>query len=574
MVRLKVSIRDRNATALSLLVWLLFFGVCGCVAKPSDILSSSPQSVPRYRLAVRLLPDAHRLEASGTLQLAAVNFPRNSIDLSLSELMSGLRVDVVSPAVSAGETKLDKTERPYSRPGWGTTTWTISPRQPFPPNESILLHFSYAGEGERAGFIFDLGSEVSFAGGIGTAWYPEVEEVTGDNDGRLRGQRGTGMLEFLVPTGYLVHASGTAHSLPSEISQGTFRFEINDPTFFSFGAAKYTVQRRGGTIPTALYLLRPRKDAAAFLDGAARVLGALTKEFGGYPHAEFAIIEVPTKQAGRAGFDGASVDGFIFANSDFLDKGFNTAYFGHEISHQWWGSLITSKALEGRWMLSEGMAQFGSLRAVESLEGEAAAERYRRTGYPGYISDQCALGYFALLARGLDHPLFNLPLEGNQSRTLSDSKGFIVWDMLSRTVGRTVFSRNLQNFIIVHKYQRVSWQEFLEAVEGDAGKNLKWFADQWLEQTGAPDYQLTWKQNGKILRGTVSQPAPYFRAALEIEVQGSARTIDKLIEITGDHVSFDWNVPFRVDSVTLDPHYQVLRWTPEFHAHFPHPNLK
>jgi hypothetical protein len=81
-------------------------------------------------------------------------------------------------------------------------------------------------------------------------------------------------------------------------------------------------------------------------------------------------------------------------------------------------------------MLSEGMAQFGSLRTVEILEGEAAAERHRRTGYPAYLPEQCALGYFTLLGKGLDHPLFNLPLEGSEARLLADSKGFIVWEML------------------------------------------------------------------------------------------------------------------------------------------------
>jgi hypothetical protein len=126
-------------------------------------------------------------------------------------------------------------------------------------------------------------------------------------------------------------------SSPKEMSEGTFRFEVNDPAFFSFGAAKYSLQRKSGTIPATLYLLRSRENASEFLPGAARVLGALTQEFGPYPHSEFAIIEVPTKQADRAGFDGASVDGFIFVNSDFVDNGFNTAFFGHEISHQWVG---------------------------------------------------------------------------------------------------------------------------------------------------------------------------------------------------------------------------------------------
>jgi aminopeptidase N len=113
-------------------------------------------------------------------------------------------------------------------------------------------------------------------------------------------------------------------------------------------------------------------------------------------------------------------------------------------------------------MLSEGMAQFGSLRTVEILEGEAAAERHRRTGYPGYLPEQCALGYFTLLGKGLDHPLFNLPLEGSEARLLADSKGFIVWEMLSRTVGRTVFSRILQNFVRENAYRRVGWDEVLE----------------------------------------------------------------------------------------------------------------
>ncbi len=572
MLRIKMSTERGNLSCLrevaSILVCLLSFGFCACAAKPTDVLSS-PQSAPEYRLAIRLLPDARRLEGSGTVQLPAANVARNSIDLSLSELMSDLRVVVVSPAVSAGEARLDKTLRPYSRSGWGTTTWRINPPQPFPPNEPILLRFSYAGGGEDTSFIFYLGPEASFAGGIATAWYPEVEETTYDSDGRLRGQRGTGRLDFLVPAGYTVYAPGIMRSSPKEMSEGTFRFEINDLTFFSFGAAKYTVQRWSGTIPTSLYLLRPRENGSEFLPGAARVLGALTQEFGPYPHSEFAIIEVPAKEADRAGFDGASVDGFIFVNSDFVDKGFNTAFFGHEISHQWWGSLITSKALEGRWMLSEGMAQFGSLRAVEILEGEEAAERYRRTGYPGYIPDQCALGYFKLFGKGLDHPLFNLPMEGSQARLLADSKGFIVWDMLSREVGRAEFSRILRDFVREHAYQRVGWDEFLNAVEAGSGKDLKWFYAQWLEHTGVPDYRLAWRQEGNSLRGTVSQPAPYFRATLEVEIQGPQSSIVKVIEIAGANASFNWSVPFRANTVTLDPHYRVLRRTPEFRAQSP-----
>ncbi len=546
-------------------VWLLLFLACGDAQSPYS--NKAAGLAPQYDLSIRLTPGAHRLEATGTMRLPAVNFARDRLELSLSELMTDFRVEIIKPSMSAGVARLTKRERPYSRPGWGTTTWTIQPPRPIPPTESVLLRFSYVGGGERTGFIFSLGSEVCFGAGIATAWYPEVEESQVESDGRLRGLRGRGNISFSVPQGYVVHAQGARRSTPEEMSQGKFRFEIRSPVFFSFAAGRYTVSQTQETLPVALYLLRPRENADSYLSGSAKVLNALSQEFGIYPHTEFAIVEVPTEQGERAGFAGASLDGFIIANSDFLDKKFNTAYFGHEISHQWWGSLIRSKALEGRWMLSEGMAQYGSLRAVEILEGAAAAERYRRTGYPGYISDQNALGYFMLVANGTDHRLSDLPQEGDLSRVLSNSKGFIVWDMLSRAIGRGRFSRVLQSFIREHAYQRVEWDEFLRKIENGAGRNLRWFNKQWFERTGAPDFQLTWRQEGRRVRGVITQASPYYQTVLEIEAKDNqGRRLVRTIRIRGAQASFSFPINFRAKSVVLDPHYLVLRWTPEYRA--------
>lgn len=527
-------------------------------------IPSSP--TPRYDLRIRILPDERLIEVSGIMRLAAANIDRKSLDLSLSELMEEFRAEVVSPAICAGEARLEKSVRPYSRPGWGTATWKIIPPHPIPANQSVLLRFSYAGGGERTGFIFNLNREASFGAGLNTAWYPEVEESSVQSTGRLRGLRGTGTLNFSVPPGYIVHAQGIERSTLKEISQGSFRFQIDYPVFFSFAAGRYTVHRKSGTLPVAINLLRPRSNTSSYINGAARVLDVLTREFGHYPHSKFAVVEVPTEAGDQAGFAGASVDGFIIVNSEFLDKDFNTAYFGHEIGHQWWGNLIRTKGLEGLWILSEAMAQYGSLRAVEVLEGERAAAQYRRTGYPGYIEDQNARGYFALLKRGgEDHRLSDLPTEGNSSRLLSDSKGFIVLDMLSREIGRERFNRILQNFIRKNAYRRVNWSDFLSAIQTGANKNLRWFFEQWFERTGAPDYQLDWKQKGNIVSGKITQPAPYYRATLEVEIVGANnRRMLKTAEIIADKIDFNWRVPFKVKSVVLDPHYKVLRWLPEF----------
>jgi hypothetical protein len=541
---------------------LLLFATCSCTAKPCNAVSSSTASAS-YKLTIRLVPETPRLEVSGTIQLPPVDAARSSIELSLSELMNDFHADVVSPGVSSGAVKLEQTDHPQSRSGWGVVTWKVVPAQPFPASQPIVLRFSYARESEGTSFIFGLGKEVSFAGGVGTSWYPQLEDPGADRAGPFKGLRGVGVLDFTVPTGYIVHATGLKRKGTGD---GVFHFEVNHPAFFSFGAARYLVNNKNGPIQTSIYSLRSRDNETQFLNGTARILEVLTNEFGAYPFSEFAIVEVPTSQSSRAGFDGASIDSFIFVNSDYLDKGFNTAFFGHEISHQWWGNLIISRGVEGRWMMSEGMAQFGSLRAVEVIEGEAAAAQYRRIGYPGYVSDQCALGYFKLVSKGQDHSLLNLSANNNQSRILADSKGAMVWDMLARTLGREVFSRILKNLINEHKYERVGWQQFVSALETGSGQDLKSFVTQWIEQTGAPDYSLTWTQEGRTLQGTVSQTAPYFRAELEIEVKGSGGKLVKLIQISKEQASFNWTVPFRAETVTLDPYYRVLRWTPEFHV--------
>ncbi len=386
-------------------------------------------------------------------------------------------------------------------------------------------------------------------------------------DGKLRGLKGTGSLNFIVPPGYMLYSQGMSLSRPDEISHGEFQFRVDDPVFFAFAAGRYTVQQGHGRIPTALSLLKPRSNARSYLTGSEKVLEALVREFGPYPHPEFAIVEVPSEQADRAGFAGASLEAFVLSNSDFLNSGFNTAFCGHEISHQWWGNLIRSKTVQGRWMMSEGMAQFGSLRAVEVIEGAAAAERYRRTGYPDYISDQNALGYFTLIVKGTDHRLSDLPQDGDLSRILSDSKGFIVWDMLSRAVGRRQFSHTLQRFLRAHANQRVEWNEFLRAIEHGAGRNLHWFYRQWFEQTGAPDFRLTWRQEARTVRGVITQTPPYYQATLVIEAKNNrGRRLEHTVRLREAQTTFSFPINFPVESVALDPHYFVLRWTPEYRA--------
>lgn len=509
--------------------------------------------VARYAMAVKILPEAHRLDVNGAIVLPPAAEVRQAIQLSLSDVMRDLQVEVLEPKACAGLAKVSKKDEKDK-----TVNWTIQPANPIPAGEAPHLRFSYTG-GEEIRFVFYIGTEGSFAGGFNTAWYPKVEGNA----------KSIGKISFSVPPEYKVIATGRRRSATGQEVQGNFAFEITQPSMFSFAIAKYIVEQRTSSrgVTTSAYLLRSRPHIGEYLDKCTKVIDVLVQEFGPNPYDDFALVEVPSEQADKASFSGASFEGFIFSNADFLDKDFNTAYYGHEIAHQWWGVSVGKKpGLRGRLMLDEAMAQYGSLRAVEMIEGSRAAERYRRTGYPGYIVLQNATGYFMVEAGGFDQPL-SLLQSGQYSRILADGKGFIVYDMLSRTIGREKFSRILQTLAKQYAAGSLGWDEFLQAIAKGAGIDLKWFYDQWFERKGAPEWNLNWQQTDGIVRGVITQSPPYFRVTVEVLIEGDDyQTSVQSLELRGERTEFAFPVQFRGRAVTVDPHFLVLHRTPAFRA--------
>ena len=533
--------------------FLSFALICayGCLAQPFKSLDQVIAATPKYNLAITVLPDSHAMFVSGDLRLPAQDKEQDAVELNLSRLMTQVEMEIVEPAASAGammvteDPKQDKSER--------TVRWILRPKLPIAPHQPVRIRFSYLGGSHS--MVFYLGPEGSFAGGSNTVWYPQA-------DGNARG---CGHLKFTVPPGDVVLATGKDLSAPDAAAQGHFEFEDGVPSQFSFAAGKYTIYKRDGIVPMRAYLLHPRSNVDSYLDGCSHVLALLSRKFGKYPFPQFAIAEVPSEQANSNGFSGASMNSFILADKESLDQPFNLAYYGHEISHQWWGNLVTNGSKHGDYMLDEAMAQFGSLYAVGAIDGRVAAEEYRRTGYPGYSAFQCGYGYLRKAESGTDQPLGNL--SGGYAHELADSKGFLVWDLLARTIGPERFDTVLRTITRNYACQQVNWEEFLFAIQRASGKDLSWFYSQWFERMGAPDWQVTWKQTAGSVSGEVSQVAPAYRAILDAEIQGvNGESITHTLEVDGEHTEFHWPAAFRVRAVVLDPHFRVLHWLPELRA--------
>jgi len=515
---------------------------------------------PEYSLAVRVQPELRRIDVSGTLRLPAVDSARRELRIGLSERMDSLHIEVIAPA-GLGATTL---ERDTAGAGAARVEsesrdahWILRPRSAIPSGEPVTLRFSYRGSGDTT-FLYYVGPEVAFASGWGDSWYPDINGSS----------KATGDLSIQLPPGWKAIAGNPpVGDVQPGSTGGTFRIVQHLPTYCTFPAGPYTVVTRAGKVPISAWLLKPRDKIDSYLAGVEKMVNVLAREFGPYAFGALSLVEVPRPIATAAGFNAFSPAGFLVLNHrtfDVPDVKHSHQWLGHELSHQWFPHKVIWDKPGFRYM-EEALAEYGGLRIVEVLDGPEAARQSRMTGYE-YDPIYSASAYFRLVGAGVDEALATMGAGINQ-RNLAYNKGLFFFDMLAREIGRANMQRVFNDLTRGKRLETTTWPQFLEGVRTVSGRNIDWFFEQWLGRAGAPDFRLAWAQRGDSVGGTISQPPPYYRAHLTVELRGAdGQNLSRVVEIVGATATFSVAPGFRVADVILDPEYAVLRWTPEFHA--------
>ena len=517
------------------------------VAAPSGCKTPSTRPDPPpfydYALTVRVRPDERRIEVTGTVRVPPADHERAEFRWSISARMSGMRVEILEPSVSAGAAALElvsEASRQRVEGERSDASWVLRPRRPIPPGESALVRFSYEGTGE-ASFLYYVGPEIAFASGWGDRWYPVIDGESG---------KATGKLTVEVPDGWTA-VTGTAY---------------RQPTYFTFTAAAYTRVHHQGTVPLTAYVLTPRAHIDGWLAGVESMLDVLSAEFGPYPSDELILAEVPRDLAKRAGFNAFSPAGMVVLNSRAFDAPVKhlLEWLGHELGHQWFPHAVTWDPPAFPYM-EEALAEYGGLRVVEELAGPEAARHTRTSGFE-FDPIYSAAAYFKQVAAGVDRPLTTMGT-GIDQRNLAYNKGSLVFDMLSREVGRETFRGVLHEITRGRRFHTTTWTDFVRTLDATSGRNLDWFFEQWLERDGAPDFRLSWTQEDDSVRITVTQPTPSYRARLKVEVRGGdGERVVQVIDVGSERADLTVPTRFRARDVVLDPGYEVLRWTPEYRA--------
>lgn len=198
-----------------------------------------------------------------------------------------------------------------------------------------------------------------------------------------------------------------------------------------------------------------------------------------YPYSKLDYIYIPT-------YDGALETTAAIQSSDsplrsqHLSLQIEQETITHEISHQWFGNLVTMKWWDDIW-LNEAFASW-----VESILVEFPDLKEAETASIMKIQEDT----MQKDARTLSHPVrvaSTIPeLEYWQNTDMAYGKGSLLLEMISNWVGKPNFWKGITNYINKYKEQNTTSEMFWESMEKSLKMPVQEISRAWFERSGFP----------------------------------------------------------------------------------------
>jgi puromycin-sensitive aminopeptidase len=167
----------------------------------------------------------------------------------------------------------------------------------------------------------------------------------------------------------------------------------------------------------------------------------------------------------------------------------------HELSHQWFGNLVTMDWWTGLW-LNEGFAQYMEFDAVNALFPEWKV-------WETFVQEVLMASAFKKDSMLTSHPIeveVHHPKEVDEIfDTISYNKGASVVRMLSEFLGRDVFYQGVHNYLVKFSYKNTKTEDLWEALEEASGVKITKMASSWTQQMGFPLVTLDQSSDGRLV---------------------------------------------------------------------------
>ncbi|MCX6826284.1 MAG: M1 family metallopeptidase, partial [candidate division Zixibacteria bacterium] len=195
-------------------------------------------------------------------------------------------------------------------------------------------------------------------------------------------------------------------------------------------------------------------------------IGVFAGLFGQYPFL--------TEKYGHANFEWAGgMEHQTVTSMTGTSFGFSEPVVIHELSHQWWGDMITCNNWHDIW-LNEGFASYSEALYYEVKQGEAF--------YHTYMAGMNFTGGGTIY-------IYDTTNVWNIFGNIVYDKAAWMLHMLRHIVGDSTFFDILHTYYnSPYKYRDITSDQFINLCETVSGKELDYFFNEWLYGTYRPSY--------------------------------------------------------------------------------------
>lgn len=564
-----------------------------------------PARLADYRIAARLGADLHmQVKAEATLALDDPAARALSFEISDKLALSAVRIAgepveflQQSQAVPRHRRSADDSLAVVLLPDW------LANAGRYP------IEFEYAGK-----VVSDAGSGVYYVGDRGN-WYPRIgwdysdfeltfrypsnldlvatgERVEDATDGGMRISRfvsGKPIRLAGFNLGNYVSASRTVEEYRVEVrATKSVERRLQPPrTPVIMPAPVLPGRRRRQAAPPVVVLPQPRvadpsQDINRIADESADAFRYFLERFGEPAMPVTVVSPVP------GGF-GQGFPGLVYASTlSYFERGdrplrdlsgsaqrfFADLMRPHEIAHQWWGNVVTSRMDRDAWIM-EGLATYSSLLWIEQRKGVAERNEVLAAFRQNLLRkvDGKTVESAGPIILGRRLRTSKLP---EAYRVIVYEKGAWILHMLRGITGDENFFAMLRQLCEQSSGEPVTTEQFQALAarfvpDGYIDAELSDFFDQWVHGTGIPRIAVEWDQTARggrhqfEMRVTQTGVPEYFPLQVPVEVHTlPGRSLVKTVSV-GDgadpsRVSIVLQNP--ASRVAIDPQASLLAETP------------
>lgn len=234
----------------------------------------------------------------------------------------------------------------------------------------------------------------------------------------------------------------------------------------------------------------------------------------------------------------------------------NETLMAHELSHHWFGDLVTCDRAGEMW-LNEGWARYCEWLFLEYLYGKDAAI----ADYKTVLEDVL---HFAHVNDGGYYAVSGVPTALTYSNRHVYGKGAMVAHTLRAYLGDALFFSCIKNYLQHYKFSDVNSIKFRDYLEQCSGKDLHDFFDDWVFDKGFTNFTI---QDKKVIQLGVGNyevsvqikqrlnHATAFYTNVPIEVfyfDSTGNSESRIATVSGNCTDFTAFLDFAPAFITLD----------------------